>query len=77
MREFAAEKAGRKAREANIMTVNKEDLEVSVHVTLRQKTMGGQGIQLLESTDISVSGFLEACEILAQFHKILESLKRR
>jgi hypothetical protein len=55
--------------------VKDNKLELMVHIHLRQAEGGGSGIELSESVLLRVETFLEAAEILGDFHKLVEKLK--
>lgn len=50
-------------------------LELAMTIHLRQPEFGGSGIELAERSTVTVQTFLEAAEILGEFHKLIEKLK--
>lgn len=53
--------------------MNVFELEVTVRVKQRETF---SGLTVHENFEIEASGFMEVCEVLAQFHKLAETFKR-
>lgn len=56
---------------------SEETLTLRVQVQLQQKNYGSGSFHLSEDVEIPVSGFLEVCQVLGQFHTLIETFKRR
>ncbi len=53
-------------------------MQLRISVYLEQPPhQGGGHLQISENVEINVNTFLEACEILGQFHKLAEVLKEK
>ncbi len=52
-----------------------DQIELSIRIDLRQPRLGGSGISLQEDARLTVKSFLEAAEVLGQFHALIEKLR--
>ena len=56
--------------------MDQERIAININISIRQPYMGGSGLQLSDSFEISSRSFIEMAKILGQFEDLAKTIKQ-